>query len=334
MQALVYTDTEELIYREEKNPKLLNGESIIKVSASGICGSDMHAYHGKDERRVAPLILGHEVSGIIDQGKNKDMKVVVNPLITCGNCYYCNSDREHLCSTRVLVGMNRPVERQGAFAELVAIPNKNIYQLPDKLNIKEAPIAEPTAVSLHAVELGEKLFVGQFTNCRVLVIGSGAIGLLCGLILSKIKKCKEIVVVDPNNKRLDVCSKYLKAKTVNPNSSTIQENGFDVVFDTVGLEVTRQDSIKAIKPGGVIIHIGLTQSSGQFNFRKATLQEVTFVGTYCYTNKDFKNTLGILSNKKLGNLGWIEYRELKNGAGAFKEIHNGTCSAPKIILVP
>ena len=334
MQALVYTDTEELTYREEKNPKLLKGESIVKVSASGICGSDMHAYHGKDDRRIPPLILGHEVSGVIHKGKNKGMNVVVNPLITCGNCNYCNFGREHLCSKRVLVGMNRPIERQGAFAEFVAIPDKNIYELPEKLNIKEAPIAEPAAVSLHAVELGEKLFSEKFINSRVLVIGGGAIGLLCGLILSKIKKCKEIVIVDPNNKRLNVCSKYLKAKTVNPNSSVIQENGFDVVFDTVGLEVTRQNSIKAIKSGGVIVHIGLTQASGQFNFRKATLQEVIFVGTYCYTNNDFKNTLEILANKKLGNLDWIEYRKLQNGAAAFKEIHKGICTAPKIILIP
>ena len=69
MHALVYTDTQTLIYREEKNPKITNGESIIKVSASGICGSDMHAYHGKDERRIPPLILGHEISGTIDKGK-------------------------------------------------------------------------------------------------------------------------------------------------------------------------------------------------------------------------------------------------------------------------
>ena len=69
MHALVYTDTKKLIYREEKNPNLVNNESIIKVFASGICGSDMHAYHGKDDRRVPPLILGHEISGVIDKGK-------------------------------------------------------------------------------------------------------------------------------------------------------------------------------------------------------------------------------------------------------------------------
>ena len=115
---------------------------------------------------------------------------------------------------------------------------------------------------------------------------------------------------------------------------SIKDSSFDVVFDTVGLEITRQNSIKSVNPGGVIIHIGLTQPSGTFNFRKATLQEITFVGTYCYTNKDFENTLKLLSSHTLGKLEWIAYRELSKGADAFKQIHNGTCSAPKIILIP
>ena len=96
MRALVYTDTETLIYREEKNPKTYKNESLVKVSASGICGSDMHAYHGKDERRIPPLILGHEVSGVITQGKLLGKEVVLNPLITCGECNYCKNGKEHL----------------------------------------------------------------------------------------------------------------------------------------------------------------------------------------------------------------------------------------------
>ena len=88
MKALVYTGVQELIYREEQNPNEIEGESIIKVQASGICGSDMHAYHGNDERRNPPLILGHEVCGIIQKGKFKDKVVVLNPLIACGQCSY------------------------------------------------------------------------------------------------------------------------------------------------------------------------------------------------------------------------------------------------------
>ena len=333
MHALVYTGTQELIYREEKNPKIVNGESIVKVSASGICGSDMHAYHGKDNRRVPPLILGHEISGTVEKGKFAGKKVILNPLITCGGCEYCSNGREHLCGKRIILGMNKPIERQGGFAEYVSIPDQNIYELPKTLDINEAPIAEPTAVALHAVELGEMELSKSLKDTKALVIGGGAIGLLSGLILSKIKKCEEIVIVDPNKNRLRECSKYLNASAVDPSSKKIIESYFDIVFDTVGLEATRQQAIKTIRPGGTIIHIGLTQPGGTFDFRKATLQEITFIGTYCYTNKDFEKTLNILSKKEIGSLDWIEYRKLKEGSRAFKEIHGGLCTAPKIILL-
>ncbi len=333
MHALVYTGTQELVYREEKNPKIVSGESIVKVSASGICGSDMHAYHGKDNRRIPPLILGHEISGTIDKGKFAGKKVILNPLITCGKCDYCTNGKEHLCDKRIILGMNRPIERQGGFAEYVSIPDQNIYELPKTLEINQAPIAEPTAVALHAVELGEKELFKNLNNSKVLIIGGGAIGLLSGLILSKVKKCKEIVIVDPNEKRLEECSKYLDADPVKPNSKSIIIDHFDIVFDTVGMEITRQQAIKVVKPGGVIIHVGLTQPSGQFDFRKATLQEITFIGTYCYTNKDFEKTLKILSNKEIGSLDWIEYRKLQDGAAAFQQIHDNRCAAPKIILL-
>ncbi len=333
MQALVYTDTQKLIYREEKNPTLINGESIIKVSASGICGSDMHAYHGKDNRRIPPLILGHEISGIIDKGKEIGKKVVLNPLITCGLCDYCKNQREHLCTKRIILGMNRPIERQGGFAEYVSIPDKNIYELPKSLDINEAPIAEPCAVALHAVELAEKKTFKPIKDNKALVIGAGAIGLLCGLILSKVKKCQNIVIVEPNDKRLKESLKYLDADGFKPNDKNIYNDYFDIVFDTVGLEATRQQSIKTVKPGGILIHIGLTEPSGSFDFRKTTLQEITFIGTYCYTNSDFKKTLNILNNKDIGSLKWIQYRKLEEGSTAFKEIHDGSCAAPKIVLL-
>ena len=191
MKALVFTETEKLEYKDFEDPNLINGESIIKVSASGICGSDMHAYHGKDERRIPPLILGHEVSGIIEEGSKKGEKVILNPLTTCGKCDYCNNGRENLCPERVILGVSKPIVRHGGFAEKVLVPDKNIYELPAGLEMKKAPIAEPAAVSFHAVELGIKSLKKPLDQCKVLVIGGGAIGLLCGLILEKMKKCQD-----------------------------------------------------------------------------------------------------------------------------------------------
>ena len=199
---------------------------------------------------------------------------------------------------------------------------------------KEAALAEPTAVALHAVLLAEANLKKRLSECKILIQGAGAIGLLCGLVLNKEKNSNNIIMSDPNKKRLDECRKYLKASFVAPDDKSIKENHFDLILESVGLEITRHQAINSIAPGGTIVHIGLTQPSGTFNFKKLTIQEVTLVGTYCYTNDDFKNSLVILKDKKLGDLGWIEYRDLKKGSDAFQEIHNGTCVAPKIILIP
>ena len=334
MQALVYTGTNKIDFREEKDPIAKPGETLIKVKASGICGSDMHAYHGNDERRIPPLILGHEVSGTSLDGKYKNKDVVINPLISCEKCDYCKNQREHLCPERTMIGMSTPIKREGGLAELVSVPEKNIFEVPKKLSIKEAALAEPAAVALHAVLLAEQNLKKPLSECKILIQGAGAIGLLCGLVLNKEKKSTNIIVSDPNKKRLDECAKYLKANFVSPNDKSIKENNFDLILESVGLEITRHQAIKSIAPGGTILHIGLTQPSGTFDFKKLTIQEVTLVGTYCYTNKDFQKTLEILKEKKLGDLGWIEYRDLKKGSEAFQEIHNGTCVAPKIILIP
>ena len=334
MHALVYTGTNKIDFREEKDPTPKPGESLIKVKASGICGSDMHAYHGNDERRIPPLILGHEVSGTSLDGKYKNKDVVINPLISCEKCNYCKNEREHLCPERTMIGMSTPIKREGGLAEFVSVPEKNIFEVPKDLSIKEAALAEPAAVALHAVLLAEKNLKKPLSECKILIQGAGAIGLLCGLVLNTEKNSKNIIMSDPNKKRLDECSKYLSANFVSPNDKAIKENNFDLILESVGLEVTRLQAIKSIVPGGTIVHIGLTQTSGTFDFKKLTIQEITLVGTYCYTNKDFQNTLDILTKKKLGDLGWVEYRELKKGSEAFNEIHNGTCIAPKIILIP
>tara|TARA_B100001173_G_scaffold113233_1_gene98136 strand:- start:173 stop:1177 length:1005 start_codon:yes stop_codon:yes gene_type:complete len=334
MHALVYTGINKIDFREEKDPTPKPGEALIKVKASGICGSDMHAYHGNDERRIPPLILGHEVSGTSLDGRYKNKEVVINPLISCEKCNYCKNEREHLCPKRTMIGMSTPIKREGGLAELVSVPEKNIFEVSKDLSIKEAALAEPAAVALHAVLLAEKNLKKPLSECKILIQGAGAIGLLCGLVLNKEKKATNILMSDPNKKRLDECAKYLKANFVSPNDSSIKENNFDLILESVGLEATRHQAIKSIAPGGTIVHIGLTQPSGNFDFKKLTIQEITLVGTYCYTNKDFQNTLDILTKKKLGNLGWIEYRELKKGSEAFNEIHNGTCIAPKIILIP
>lgn len=330
MKALVYTDKEIITYRDEVHAVAQEGETLIKVSAAGICGSDMHAYHGHDDRRLPPLILGHEISGI---NQKNDQAVVINPLITCRSCQECTTGREHLCQTRGLLGMTKPISRPGGFADFVAVPNQNILNVSAKNDLNSLSLTEPTAVAYHAIKIAEQASFKNIQKSKILIIGGGAIGLLLSLVLQE-KDTQDLTIIDMNAKRLDVCNKASNCNIAHPDDSNILNNNYDIVFDAVGYATTRQKSIQTVKQGGIIIHIGLSQANGEFDFRKTTLQEITFIGTYCYTNEDFQLSLDMLIEKKLGNLSWLDYRSLKDGANAFREIHNGVTSSPKIILLP
>ncbi len=330
MKALVFTKKEQLKYQLMPMPVVNEQEILVKVSGAGICGSDMHAYHGFDDRRIPPLILGHEISGKIE---NSDQCVIINPLVTCGSCYECKNGIEHLCQTSSFIGMSKPTERHGGFAEYVSVPKKNLHYVNHTNILSKLSLAEPTAVSLHAIELAKKYSIKQLNNSKILIIGGGAIGLLTGLILNSMG-IVNYTIIDTNKKRLDVCKRATGCQIYLPDDHKILQNSYDIIFDAVGLEKTRKQSIKCVKQGGTIIHIGLSQPAGEFDFKKTTLQEIIFIGSSRYTDKDFKKSINLIEDNKLGNLNWLDFRSLSDGITAFREIHDGSTASPKIILVP
>ena len=229
--------------------------------------------------------------------------------------------------------MSKPVKRSGGFAEYVNVPKRNILKVPKISNLQHLALTEPTAVAYHAIKISEKISFIPIQKSKILIIGGGAIGLLISLIL-QLKESKNITIIDTNKKRLDVCQKASNCLISHPDDIKIKNNDYDIVFDAVGFSITRKKSILSVKQGGAIIHIGLSEPAGDFDFRKTTLQEITFIGTYCYTNKDFRSSLDMLIANKLGDLSWLDFRPLKDGANAFREIHDNTTSSPKIILLP
>ena len=172
MKALVYTGIESLAFQDVADPAPASDHHLIRIDSVGICGSDMHAYLGHDDRRPAPLILGHEGAGTITGGPRDGDRVTINPLVTCGTCPACGSGRDNLCATRQIISMP---PRQGAFAQYVTMPDRNLVSVPDGFSLEAASLAEPVAVSWHAVRLG----LHSMADARrdtALVIGGGAIG--------------------------------------------------------------------------------------------------------------------------------------------------------------
>jgi L-iditol 2-dehydrogenase len=326
MKALVYEGVETLVYRDVPDPVASADQSLIQIKASGICGSDMHAFLGHDERRPAPLILGHEAAGLIVGGARDGERVTINPLVACGTCRACLAGRDNLCPKRVIISMP---PREGAFAEQVVMRNENLITVPDHVPLAKAALAEPLACGWHAVRMGSAALELPLAEARCHVMGGGAIGVGAALALRAFG-ATQITVAEPNETRRAVLQDIEGFDVVAPGD--VSEA--DLVIDGVGYAATRADATAITNPGGVIMHIGLGEATGGRVIRRMTLHEITFVGTYNYTAQDFKDTAAAIFDGRLGALDWTEQRPLSDGQQAMVDIRAGDVAAPKIILEP
>jgi len=326
MKALVCTAPRTLEFRDAADPRP-DGNAVVRIAHSGICGSDMHAWAGHDERRPTPLILGHEAAGAVVEGADAGRRVTINPLVTCGSCRDCLDGRDNLCAARQIVSMP---PREGAFAELLAVPDGNLVEIPDDVPTEKAALTEPLACGWHAVRLARRALYRPLEEAHCLILGGGAIGLGAALCLAA-QGAASIAVVEPHPGRRAVVGRAGDFRAIDPADAP---DGVDLVVDAVGNEPTRAAATARVRPGGAIVHIGLGAGEGGLDVRRMTLQEIAFVGAYTYTKADFRATAKAIFAGRLGALDWPEIRPLSEGARAFDDIAAGRASAPKIILTP
>lgn len=327
MQALVYTGPNQMTLDTQPVPEPKPGEVLVRVRAVGICGSDMHAYHGHDDRRPPPLVLGHEAAGHIASGPRKGAAVAINPLVVDMACPVAKAGRPHLSPTRAIISMP---PRPGAFAEYVAIPERNLLPVPDGMSLRVAALTEPVAVSWHAVRIGlERL--GD-ARPRVLVQGGGAIGVGAALV-ARHMGVAGIDVAEPHAGRRAILASEPGIICFDPLHHDPGPDAYDLIIDAVGAVATRQAASRAVRPGGVIVHVGLLPGSDGYDIRRLTLQEITITGSYCYTPEDFAAALDALAHGHLGGLGWVETRPFADGASAFADLDAGRVDAAKIVLM-
>ena len=220
--------------------------------------------------------------------------------------------------------------REGAFAEAVAIPERNLVAVPDHITLAQAALAEPIAVSWHAARLGLRAAHPEMQS-DALVIGGGAIGLAAALSL-RAQGVTSVTISDPNPLRRAYLLNQGPFEVIAPEA--LGNRLFDVTVDAVGFDATRATASAATRPGGVILHIGLGGGNAGFDLRRLTLQEITVIGTYTYTAQDFRDTCAAMFDGRLGALDWTETRALSDGATAFADIRAGHTAAPKILLKP
>ena len=334
MKAQVYTQPNMLQLQDVPMPDSREGEVVLKIDAVGICGSDMHAWHGHDPRRKPGLVLGHEFSGTVVSSRADGVPVgsrwTGNPLITCGVCEYCVQGRNNLCANRGMVGMTRA----GAYAEYMSIPAASLIAMPQDMPATTAALTEPAATAWHALYLVQRALVRPVHECRALVIGGGAIGMLAALLLRHLGAA-QIVVTETNALRRQSLHKAVAGcSSLDPREQDLPESHFDCVIDAVGGKATRQQAFAAVKSGGVIMHIGLQDWSSEIDMRKLTLAEITLLGTYTYTTADLRATVDALYRGAFGDLSWVLTRPLAQAQAVFEELDQGRLSTAKVVLLP
>ena len=236
MRALVYTGTMQSEILDMPLADIQEGQVCIDVHQCGICGSDMHAWHGLDERRIPPLILGHEAVGTAQTGRFAGKRVVLNPLMSCGNCLTCNAGMEHLCASRELLGMRL----SGAFAQQVIINESNLTAISDNLQDSDAALAEPLACAVNAVQLAINHIAD--TTAIVHVLGGGAIGLLAAMVFSK-KGFTEIHIAETNGLRRNMLSKIGDFIAYDPREGIPDLGHIDIVLDAVDPALLEQQLV-------------------------------------------------------------------------------------------
>jgi len=225
---------------EEDLPATAGGETLVKVTAVGLCGSDLHWFSEAgigDARLARPLVLGHEFAGVTASGQ----RVAIDPAIPCGVCELCREGNPNLCLSVRFAGHGAT---DGALREEMSWPDECLFPIPDSLSAIDGAMLEPLGVAIHAVDLG-KLKAGV----RVGVFGCGPIGLLT-LQVARAAGAAEIYVTEPLPHRLDAAQE-LGAKVWKEGQAV------DVAFECAGENAAVDDAFSAVKPGGRVILVGI-----------------------------------------------------------------------------
>jgi len=338
MKALVFVDQGKVEVREIPQPYCGLGEALIRVEACGICGSEIESVQVLSKRRKPPLILGHEFSGVIEYINDKTdrlsvgERVIVNSVIPCGKCNPCLRGQPNLCKNRQVFGMNRP----GALAHFVNSPLYVIYPVPESLDFVTASLTEPLSVGIHLLNL-----IPDYENPTVAVIGAGTIGLLLFQAARTLLNAK-VLVADLADIRLKEAEKLGADVTSNPLKENLEAvcmefsgaDGVDICIDAVGTSLTRNQSIKVLRPGGSAGWLGLQENSVTLDSYPIILPERKIFGSYGAEKEDFLKSIDLLSSGKVKGGDWVEVFPIEESAEAFKKMMKGEGNFIKAVITP
>lgn len=322
MKGIICEEIGKFVYREDlPEPELQAGEAIVRIRRIGICGTDLHAYRGNQPYFTYPRVLGHELSGTIEQigdnpeGLRAGDQVSVIPYLHCGECRSCLSGKTNCCQKMRVFG----VHLDGGMRERVALPVHNLLKT-EGLTLDQAAMLEPLAIGAHAVRRS-----GLGTGDQVLVIGAGPIGL--GVMAMARYAGAKVIGMDVNDERLDFCRDWAKVEhTVSalrePKeqlSKLTDGNFLPYVIDSTGNVTSMEGAFGLVGHGGTLTYVGLVKGTITFSDPDFHAREMTVQGSRNATREDFERVLDAIRDGYINVGSYISHRSrFKDMIGQFE----------------
>jgi L-iditol 2-dehydrogenase len=343
MKALVLQEYKKFACQEVPAPQPAADEVLVAVKACGICGSDVHGMDGSTGRRRPPIIMGHEAAGVIAsvgaavKNWTAGDRVTFDSTIYCGECEFCRRGEINLCDHRRVLGVScEEYRRDGAFAELVAVPQRVLYRLPDQVPFEHAALVEPFSIALHAIRRAPITL-----NDTVVVVGAGMIGLALVQALRH-TGCGRLVVVEVSDERLALAKTFGATDVVNSSGKNPAEalhrlthgRGADVAFEAVGLTATVDLAVRSLRKGGTLALVGNITPKIEFPLQIAVTRELSIHGC-CASRGEYPTVLDMLARGELQPAPFISaVAPLAEGAAWFDRLYRKEPGLMKVVLRP
>jgi L-iditol 2-dehydrogenase len=343
MRALVLEDIKTLQIRDVPLPEIGPEDILIQVKACGICGSDVHGYDGSTGRRIPPLIMGHEASGIVaNTGGNVGSfkigdRVTFDSTVSCGQCRFCKSGDINLCDNRQVLGVScGDYRRNGAFAEYVSVPQHIVYGLPDSFAFEKAALIEAVSIAVHAAKITHIQ-----PGSSAVVIGTGMIGLLA-VQAFRVFGCSKIIAVDLEESKLTAARKLGADETflaTDPDllaklAAATGGQGPDIAVEVVGAQKSILTAINSVRRGGTVTLIGNLAPSVEIPLQVVVTRQLRLLGS-CASAGEYKECIELMENGSINVDPLISaLAPLSEGADWFSRLYAREPGLMKVILQP
>lgn len=343
MKAMVLEEYMKLVVKDVPLPEMAHDDVLVRVKAAGICGSDVHGMDGSSGRRLTPLIMGHEASGVIeDKGSSvnawkKGDRVTFDSTIYRLDDWYTKRGMYNLSDNRSVLGVATPdFKKHGAFAEYVTVPQHILSGIPDEVSFTQAAMVEPAAVALHAINL-----VPMQLNDTAVVVGSGMVGLFVVQLL-KIAGTANLIAIDPDRDRLDLALKLGASHAFNPEEADVVKKvldltggrGADIAFEVVGITASVKTAIDCLRKGGSLGLVGNISTTIEIPLQAVVTRQLLLQGS-CAINGEFDTILDLMARGKLNTEAFLSAEApLSEGPGWFERLYNKEKGLMKVVLIP